>query len=211
MTLDPLALGDTRVKQLETLTLAVSYAIEQHPQCVAGTAILVRTAEQFGITIVPRAVGLTGQAQGMPPLSSGTYATEFLKSKGAIPQHAEHSDDGEHWVGSAFRRSGHLIAFDDAESMVLDASFGQYGFAGMPDTAIAMKVNTSESTWPIPLSETAFIIYLPDADEGGWREQYDLAYEASGSMAGAIATHLASGGQPHTHWVRLDDDGAILR
>lgn len=209
--MDPLALGDSRTEQLETLTLAVSYVVGHHAQCVAGTAILVRAAEEFGIAITPRAVGLVGQADGMPPLSSGTFATEFLKSKGAIPQNMEHSDDGEHWVGSAFRRSGHMIAFDETEAMVLDASFEQYGFAGMPNRAIAMKVDASQATWPIALSEAAFIVYLPDADDGGWSEQYALAYEAATSMAGEVAAHLASGGQPHTHWVRLDDDGAIVR
>jgi hypothetical protein len=147
----------------------------------------------------------------MPPLSSGTYATEFMKSRGAIPSSAEHSDGGGHWAGSAFRSAGHMIAFDDIESMVLDPSFEQYGFAGMPNTAIAVKVDTSQQTWPIPLSETAFVIYLPDADEGGWDEQYGLAYSASESMVRDLATHLATGGAPNTHWGRLDLDGAIIR
>ena len=130
--------------------------------------------------------------------------------KGAIPNHLPHNDGGA-WAGSEFRSAGHMIAFDDIESMVLDPSFAQFGFAGMPNTAIAMPVDASEQSWPIAVSETAFVIYLPGADAGGWRPQYDGAFEAAGSMALGIANHLTDGGAPHQHGVRLDLDGAIIR
>lgn len=210
VTMDPRALGSTRSSQLETLTLAVSYAVGAHPQCVAGTAILIRVAAHFDITLTPRAVALTGQANGMPPLSTGTFSTDFLKSKGAIPKDLPHSDDGV-WAGSAFRSAGHMIAFDEVESMVLDPSFEQFVHAGMPNTAIAVPVDTSQTTWPIAVSETAFVIYLPAADTGGWRDQFDAAFEAAASMALEIAEQLAAGRAPHMHGVRLDLDGAILR
>lgn len=208
--MDPNTLGSTRSGQLETLTLAASFAVGPHPQCVAGTAILIRVAEHFGISLIPRAVALTGQANGMPPLSTGTYSTDFLKSKGAIPNDVPHYDDGD-WAESAFRTAGHMIAFDEVESMVLDPSFEQFTRMGMPNTAIAMRVDPSQPTWPIALSDTAFVIYLPAADTGGWRGQYDAAFEAAESMALEIAHHLAAGGSPRRHRVRLDLDGAILR
>lgn len=204
------SLGPSRARQLEKLTLAVSYAVGFHPQCLAGTAILIRTANHFGIDLIPRAVALTGQAEGHPPLSTGTYSTDFMKVRGAIPSDVQHSTEGP-WEGSAFRTSGHLIAFDEEESMLLDPSFEQFRIAGMPNTAIAVNVDISASQWVVGLSEEAFVVYLPKGDTGGWNEQYEAAYAAAASMSLQLASHLASGGSPDSHLVRLDLDGAILR
>ena len=208
--MDSRSLGPSRALQLEKLTLAVSYAVGFHPQCFAGTAILIRTANHFGIDLIPRAVALTGQAEGYPPLSTGTYSTDFMKARGAISADVQHSTEGA-WEGSAFRTSGHMIAFDDEESMLLDPSFEQFGFAGMPNTAIAVNVDISTPEWVVALSEEAFVVYLPDGDTGGWNEQYEAADAASASMSLQIASHLASGGSADSHLVRLDLDGAILR
>lgn len=205
------AFGTSRRDQLERIALAVNYAIDGHPQCIAGAAILVLVAEYFGIELSPRAVGLAGQSPTGTVLTTGVVATEHIRAHGGGQGDPIPMNEVTWAADSGFRQSGHMIAVDESSNLLIDPSLEQYAALGFPDTVICVRVDPRADEWPVPFEGGGFIVYLPKADAGGWQDGYEAARAAAVSMAAEIAAHLKAGGAPNTHGVTLDFDGAILR
>jgi hypothetical protein len=206
------AFGVSRKDQVGQIALAVNRAIDGHAQCISGVAILVLVAEHFGIELVPRAVGLAGQASNGNMLTTGSAATEHIRANGGDALREPVSVTETTWAaGSPFRQSGHMVAIDERTNLLIDASLEQYAAYGFPDTVIVTSIDPEADVWTVPFEDGGFVEYLPRADAGGWLHGYDTARSAAASMAREIAEHLKGGGAPHTHQVTLDFDGAIVR
>ncbi|MHC2998805.1 hypothetical protein OB08_06285 [Microbacterium sp. HJ5] len=207
-----MAFGANREDQVGRIALAVNHAINGHAQCIAGVAILVLVAEHFGIELLPRAVGLAGQAANGNVLITGTAATEHIRANGGDARREPAPTTATTWAAdSPFRQSGHMVAVDERTNMLIDPSLEQYAGYGFPDTVIMTRIDPQADVWTVLFEDGGFIEYLPTADAGGWKSEYEAARIAAASMAREIAEHLKRGESPNAHRVTLDFDGAIIR
>lgn len=206
------AIGANRKNQVGKIALAVNRAIDGHAQCITGVAILVLVAKHFGIELLPRAVGLAGQAANGNWLSTGAAATEHIRANGGDARREPTPANETTWAAdSPFRQSGHMVAIDEQTNTLIDPSLEQYAGYGFPDTVISTAIDPEAGVWTVLFKDGGFIEYLSRADAGGWQSGYEAALVAAVSMAREIAEHLKDGGAPHDHEVRLDLDGAIVR
>lgn len=188
---------------LGRLSQAVAAAVDNQPRCVEAVALLVALAQQFGISLEPRAVSMVGQNKRRPEgiVVTGRMAQEFVASHGGPTVDAEvvaASPDG-----SEFQRAGHLVAVHNDPGFLLDPSFGQFVRAGLPDTVVVDAFDSAEPDWRVDIGDRATVLYLMDPTNGGWQEAYAAVSAASEGPAAEIARHLRSGGLPHNHGIVL--------
>jgi len=183
---------------LEPLTLAVAYAVDNHPQCFLGTAMLVELARLQGFELEPVAVSMAAQRRstGAVVVTGHLAHDYFVKATGAT---VEPTMVGEPLNGSEFDNAGHIVAIDWERNLLLDPTFGQFTKAGMPDLVPVIGIDPGETEWLYPSPDDVNILYIHDASNGGWRESYDAASPTIRSVAASIAAHLDAGGAPHTH------------
>lgn len=189
---------------LSVLVQAVAAALDDKPRCVEAVALLVALAQQFGITLEPRAVSMVGQDKRSPEriVVTGRMAQDFVASHGGslvVPEVTAAVPDG-----SEFQRAGHMVAVHSDPDFLLDPSFGQFTRAGLPDTVVVDAFDAVEPDWRVDIGEHATVLYLMDPMNSGWQEAYAAVSAASQDAAVEIARHLRHGGLLHTHGIVLE-------
>ncbi|GAA4784117.1 hypothetical protein [Microbacterium gilvum] len=192
------AFGTDWRADLERMALAVAYAIDNHPQCFLGTAILVEMARMHGLHLEPAAVSLLAQRRstGAVVVSGHLAHRHFVNVTGAP---AELVPIGAQVGDAAFDDAGHIVAIDRTRGLLLDPTFGQFTKAGMPDLVPVFPIDLSTTEWAHAAPQDVNILYLHAPTNAGWQAAYADASTSVLGVAADIRRHLAAGGEPHTH------------
>jgi hypothetical protein len=176
---------------LVRLTEVVGNYFADEPQCVAAAAVLVELGREFGFELNPRPVSMYAASRsGDGSIATGDKAGAF-GARLALNQPI----DTEYRWHTDFDRAGHMVVTADDGNWLLDASFSQFTYAGLPRTIITTPV---EDVHPrLGFTQIADsdmqIRYWFEDEVGGWRDQYDDYLSLNRGLIEALARLIREG------------------
>ena len=174
------------------LTEAVGNYFRDEPQCVSAAAILTSVGREFGFDLEPRPVSIYAAPThgGCGSIATGDKGGAFGQRLSMTPAvknpHLWHSD---------FDRAGHMIVTADEGNWVLDPTFSQFAYAGLPRTIITTQVDDVHPRLGfIEFGDDDLVVrYWLEDEISDWRKDYETYQKENGHLIGTIARLVRDG------------------
>lgn len=174
------------------LTEAVGNYFKDEPQCVSAAAILTAAGRELGFDLQPRPVSIYAAPKSGAggAIATGDKASGFgerLSMTAAVKSpYLWHSD---------FDRAGHMIVTADKGNWVLDPTFSQFAYAGLPRTIITTQVPDVHPRLKfIQCGDIDFgVRYWFEDEVVDWRDQYEQYQNENGHLVETITRSVHDG------------------
>ncbi|THG32892.1 hypothetical protein [Naasia lichenicola] len=187
-------------RTLQQATAMVGDLFGRQAECVEAAALLTATADELGLVVRPRAVSIAAYVHATGRMvATGERARAFLTdlagSSGRPMTTNDIAPDNPAMDGSEFQRAGHMVVSVGDPALVLDPTFRQFAFAGLPPVSLVASVaDDAPATgyWHLDLAGFSVTYFIEDGNSG-WQEVFARILPEWRPLARELAEHLRLG------------------